>query len=182
MGIVDVDSGVNGDMSGAVFNCLIDLSEEIKKRGIAGDLEKHEKNDILCVIFLLFLLDIPGNISNRSFIVKYGLRCGFWCFITDDWGGLDGNIRNMLISLKRRDLDAANADDAAGAACLAGVASVIDTADAARSIDVIEGLAENVIGQVACALAIGLNRYDSLVDVDIDPNAIDEVDDVAKLV
>ena len=88
----------------------------------------------------------------------------------------------MLISLKRLDLDAANADDAAGATCLAGVASVIDTADATRSIDVIEGLAENVIEQVACALAIELNRYDSLVDVDIDPNAIDEMDDVTKLV
>ena len=134
------------------------------------------------MVLLLFLLGFPANISNRSSIVRYGLRCGSWCFITGVWGGLGGNVGGMLIGLGRRDLGAANADDAAEAACLAGVASVAGTADAARSIDVIGGLAGGVIWQVACALAIGIDRCDGIVDADINLDVVGEDDVTGKLI
>ena len=70
------------------------------------DSKEYEKHEFFCMIFLLFLLDFSANISNKSFIVKYDLRCDFWCWCwclwIDDCGELDEDVKNMNVKKQMR--------------------------------------------------------------------------------
>ena len=99
------------------------------------------------MIFLFFLFDISTNISNKSSMVKYDLRCCFWYFIIDDKNEFDDNVKN---------LNAINTID---------VIDVIDTIVAIKFIDVIEKLIENVIWQAICIFVIKINKCDDVIDI-----------------
>ena len=103
------------------------------------------------MMFQFFLFDFSANISNKSFIIKYDLRCDFWCFIIDVWNEFDENVSNMILkSWWYVDL-------------------IVDNA-----IDAIEKSIENVIKQMICVFVINLNKCDDDVD---DLNVIDETNE-----
>ena len=60
--------------------------------------------------------------------------------------------------------------------------NAIDTIDAIKFIDIIEKLIENVIKQTIYFIVIKINKFNDIVDVDIDLNAIDKINETNDVI
>ena len=117
--------------------------------------KKREENKFFCMIFLLFLLDFSTNISNKSFIVKYDLRCDFWCcFEIDVCDELDEDIKNIHVNLWWRDLNA-----------IVTVDVIVET----------KNVIKDVKKQMSCAFVIKINKNDDVINASLNMKIIDEI-------
>ena len=60
--------------------------------------------------------------------------------------------------------------------------NIIDAIDIIKFMNVIEKLIENVIKQTIYALVIKINKFNNIVDIDINLNVIDENDVIDELI